>query len=211
MAYLKFQDRDFRRIVEQYSGVGKDIANALGVTPQAVSLRLNSETHFDWWQEYKKSLSVNDVEFRRIVEECDGVGLRVAERLGITPQAVSRRLHGEKHFAWWMNYKKTRAQRQAAAQGVEETIASTNAKLRALVEKHQGNLGAVAAEMGLNEASGVPFVKEYLENDQNRAWWDAFQSRLHTPEPDNELEIQLLKNRVAYLEAELQIYKSASA
>jgi len=129
-----------------------------------------------------KMLTSDDYNFRKTVEECNGVGLRIAEKLGLSPQAVSARLNSAKHLYWWKQFKRAKNRapvvNKAAEneetftpsnEGAEEIINQTNLKLRSLVIKHRGKLNLVADELGIPK--GVDFVEEYLNSDHNRGWW----------------------------------------
>ena len=126
-----------------------------------------------------KMLTSDDYSFRKTVEECNGVGLRISKKLGISPQAVSARLNSAKHLYWWKQYKRDKnraphsstveAEKKMTTESAEEVINKTNLKLRELVVRHRGNLSLVAKELGIPK--GVDFVEEYLNSEKNYAWW----------------------------------------
>ena len=184
-----------------------------------------------------KMLTSDDYNFRKTVEECNGVGLRIAEKLEISPQAVSARLNSAKHLYWWKQFKRSRSrslatnetteneERFPATESAEEIINQTNLKLRGLVIKHRGKLNLVANELGI--PNGVDFVEEYLNSDHNRGWWALcrFNPENDFEKADNEVsaqetlplatskestdksEIALLREQISVLQEEMARYK----
>ena len=61
-----------------------------------------------------KYLSEEDFEFRRLVAELEGHQVAIAFCLQITANAVSHRLHTQKHRAWWRAFKKRRSKQRKA-------------------------------------------------------------------------------------------------
>lgn len=146
-----------------------------------------------------KMLTMDDYNFRKVVEEQNGVGLRIAESLNISPQAVSARLNSERHLHWWTQFKREKRKNVGNAsatsvvisknptqtelpvatesststetldEGVQNIIDKSNLKLRELVIKYRGDLRLVAADLGIPK--GVDFVEEYLNSEHNTEWW----------------------------------------
>ena len=145
-----------------------------------------------------KMLTMDDYNFRKVVEEQNGVGLRIAESLNISPQAVSARLNSERHLHWWTQFKREKRKNVGNAsvtsvvisknpaqtelpvatesststetldEGVQNIIDKSNLKLRELVIKYRGDLRLVAADLGIPK--GVDFVEEYLNSEHNTEW-----------------------------------------
>lgn len=63
----------------------------------------------------QKPLKPEDEAFRKLVLSLDGHQQSVAEALGVTRQAVVKRLYSEKHSAWWCDYKARRAKERTRA------------------------------------------------------------------------------------------------
>jgi predicted transcriptional regulator len=198
-----------------------------------------------------KMLTMDDYNFRKVVEEQNGVGLRIAESLGISPQAVSARLNSERHLHWWTQFKREKrknlgntsttnivisknpAQEELPMalsesststenldEGVQNIIDKSNLKLRELVIKYRGDLRLVAADLGIPK--GVDFVEEYLNSEHNVEWWSlcrfnpendfntAASKEVETPPVQNE-ELSVLKERVSLLEKEVEKYRKVVA
>ena len=55
--YLKDEDLEFRRLVEELDGHQELVASCLGVSRSAISHRLNTEKHGAWWKAFKTARS----------------------------------------------------------------------------------------------------------------------------------------------------------
>jgi hypothetical protein len=52
--YLREEDHELRRLVTELEGDLEKVAQAFGLSRTAISHRLNTERHGDWWRSYKK-------------------------------------------------------------------------------------------------------------------------------------------------------------
>lgn len=158
-----------------------------------------------------KMLTVDDYTFRKVVEACDGVGLRAAEQLGVSPQAVSARLNSERHLHWWKQFKRNKRKsafnnvpsKEEKTVPVQEIIDRTNLKLRELVIKFRGDLHLVALELGIPK--GANFVEEYLNSDNNREWWSLcrFNPEKSEHEEEEPSALEKMQAQIQKLQEEL--------
>jgi len=56
-----------------------------------------------------------DEAFRKLVVSLDGHQKSVAEAMGIHQTCVSKRLHSEKHYQWWLEFKAKRSKSRRRA------------------------------------------------------------------------------------------------
>ena len=62
-----------------------------------------------------KTLTQEDLEFRKFVKKHDGYQQSIADELGISVRALQFRLFSEKHSAWWLRFKANRSDRRRKA------------------------------------------------------------------------------------------------
>lgn len=108
-------EEEFRALVASFDGNGKAVAAHLGITPSAVSVRLNTK-NAGWWASYKqnkrqKTAAVQEEkvqEFRRIAVKHKGDVVEIAKELNIKPLTVSAKLASPTHAQWWRTYKNSK-------------------------------------------------------------------------------------------------------